>query len=221
MIVTIEAVYDKPEKWVAYFGYGSLVNDKTRNAESFGLPVRLRGYRRHWSVWEASPERKALGLMGAVALSVTANANAFCDGLLIFDHKDHLPQVDLREAHYTRTPIDYGDMTGTQPLPEGLDCYIYVGQPPLMNRADARYPILQSYIDAVMQGFLHKFGQEGVKRFVEETDGWHIPVLGDRMRPIYPRHVSLTDAEMELVDQYVTASGAPKVTLQQLSPDVG
>ena len=215
--MTLNDVLANPEEWVAYFGYGSLVNDKTRNAESFGIPVRLKGYRRHWSVWEASPERKALGLLGAAALSVTSDREAYCDGLLVFDRKEHLAQVDLREAHYSRERIRLEDMESEQPLTDRVDCYIYVGQPAFTSGSDPRLPILQSYIDAVMQGFLDKFGEEGAKRFVEETDGWHIPVLQDRDQPIYPRNVALASNEERLIDQLVQATGAPLVRVEQIT----
>ncbi|SFN66961.1 hypothetical protein SAMN04488056_101640 [Cohaesibacter marisflavi] len=214
--MTLQDVLDNPEEWVAYFGYGSLVNDKTRNAESFGVAVRLKGYKRHWSVWEASPERKALGLHGAVALSVTPCADAYCDGLLVFDRKEHLPQVDLREAHYTRVRIKTYDMQSELALTDLVDYYIYVGQPALTNASDPKFPILQSYIDAVMQGFFDKFGEAGIKRFVEETEGWHIPVLADRHRPIYPRSVTLQPEEEAMIDRYVSISGAPMVGMEQI-----
>ena len=104
-----------------------------------------------------------------------------------------------------------------QPLTDRVDCYIYVGQPAFTSGSDPRLPILQSYIDAVMQGFLDKFGEEGAKRFVEETDGWHIPVLQDRDQPIYPRNVALASNEERLIDQLVQATGAPLVRVEQIT----
>ena len=213
----LEEVLAAPDEWVAYFGYGSLVNDKTRNEDSFGIAVRLRGYRRHWSIWDASPQRKSMGLLGAVALSVTPSADAFCDGLLVFDRKDHLPEVDLREAHYSRVSIKAEDMQSEQPLSDLVQSYIYVGQPALNNASDIRFPILQSYIDAVLQGFLDKFGESGVERFVEETDGWHIPILNDRAAPLYPRSVKLTVQQEKLIDHYVSISGAIIVSMEQIA----
>ena len=202
-----------PQDWVGYFGYGSLVNDDTRNAESFGFAGRLRGYRRRWSIWRASEERRAFGFGGVAALSVTPSRDAFCDGLLIFDRKEHLPHVDEREAMYDRVLIDLDDFQTEHEIPVGLDCYIYVGQPAHTDIVDPNFPILQSYVDAVMQGFLHKFGEAGVGRFVEETDGWQTPIVQDRDRPCYPRSISLTLDEQDLLDQYIAKSGAPLVPL--------
>ncbi|WP_146006449.1 gamma-glutamylcyclotransferase family protein [Cohaesibacter celericrescens] len=209
--MTLEEVRRAPHEWVGYFGYGSLVNDNTRNAESFGFAGRLKGYRRRWSIWHSSEERKAFGFGGVAALSVTANSQAFCDGLLIFDRKDHLPNVDQRENMYDRILIDLADFQTEHAMPLGVDCYIYVGQPAHSDTVDPHFPILQSYVDAVMQGFLHKFGEAGVERFIAETDGWQTPIVQDRHIPFYPRNVTLTQTEQILLDSYIKQSGAPVV----------
>jgi hypothetical protein len=52
----------------------------------------------------------------------------------------------------------------------------------------------------VVQGYLREFGEAGVKRFFDTTDGWEAPVLNDRADPVYPRHRVLTADERTLVD---------------------
>ena len=211
--MSLEDVLAAPEDWVGYFGYGSLVNDRTRNAESFGYAGRLKGYRRRWSIWTASAERRAFGFGGVAALSVTQDHSAYCDGLLVFDRKDHLPKVDEREAMYDRVPLDLNAFSTEHDIPDGIDCYIYVGQPAHTDAIDPSFPILQSYVDAVMQGFLHKFGEEGVARFVRETDGWQTPIVKDRDRPFYPRSVELSLNEQILIDACLSHAGAQFVPL--------
>lgn len=215
--MTIEQVLASPSEWVAYFGYGSLVNDKTRNAESFGMPGRLKGFRRHWSIWKASLEREAFGLGGIAALSVSPQRDAYIDGLLIFDRKDHLPNVDKREAQYDRLHLDLADFQTDHTIPRGVEAYIYVGRPADVTGSHPDYPILQSYADAVMQGFLNKFGAEGLIRFVDETSGWETPVMQDRNTPFYPRHVVLSDVERGLVEQAMEQAGAHRVPARQNS----
>jgi len=202
-----------PQDWVAYFGYGSLVNDRTRNAQSFGIAGRLKGYRRHWSIWKASSERQAFGFGGIAALSVAPDPTAWIDGLLIFDRRDHLPNVDEREAHYDRLSLNLADFTAEDELPEGIESFIYVGQPAHTDAIDPAFPILQSYVDAVMQGFLHKFGPDGLIRFVEETSGWQMPIVMDRHRPFYPRNITLSGEEEKLVDAAIKAAEASLVPL--------
>ncbi|SNY93046.1 hypothetical protein SAMN04515647_3319 [Cohaesibacter sp. ES.047] len=213
--MTLKDIAANPEDWIGYFGYGSLVNDDTRNPESFGFSGRLKGYRRRWSIWRESAERREFGFGGTAALSVVADPDAYCDGLLVFDLKSHLPQVDVREAMYDRVKLDLSNFSTSDTIPLGLDCYIYVGQPAHTEEVDPAYPILQSYVDAVMQGFLHKFGKPGLDRFVEETEGWKTPIVKDRDRPFYPRSITLTLEEAELLDHYQRLSGAPMVTVDE------
>ncbi|WP_319531426.1 gamma-glutamylcyclotransferase family protein [uncultured Cohaesibacter sp.] len=213
--MTLKDIEANPHEWVGYFGYGSLVNDDTRNPESFGFAGRLKGYRRRWSIWRSSEERRAFGFGGTAALSVEADPDAYCDGLLVFDHKDHLPKVDERESMYDRVPLDLNHFDTPHDIPAGIDCYIYVGHPAHTDAVDPAFPILQSYVDAVMQGFLHKFDRQGVARFVEETEGWQTPIVKDRGRPFYPRSITLSLEEAELLDHYQKLSGAPMVTVDE------
>ena len=67
--------------------------------------------------------------------------------------------------------------------------------------------VLQSYLDAVMQGFFALYGEAGVRRFVEETEGFETTLLCDRERPLYPRSVTLHDGERALFDELVAERG--------------
>lgn len=67
------------------------------------------------------------------------------------------------------------------------------------------HPILLSYLDVVVQGYLRMHGLGGVAHFFETTAGWGLPVLNDRADPIYPRHQSLSVKEQALVDRHLAA----------------
>jgi len=209
----IKKILDNPDQWVAYFGYGSLVNDRTRNLESFGLSGRLKGFRRQWRMRSGYGDTGQPGNEGVTALSVVRDDNAYCDGLLVFDHKDHLPQVDKRETNYDRLSLDLADFDCNFDIPAGVEAYIYIGQPHYTHWAEGAFPVLQSYIDAVMQGFLDKFGHAGLERFISETDGWRVPILQDRHNPIYPRPVLLNASEERLFDQLLQKVGGQPVAL--------
>lgn len=213
----LRQVQRNPDKWVAYFGYGSLVNDRTRNPDSFGIAGRLKGFRRHWTIWSAGPERQLFGFEGVAALSVSEDPTSAIDGLLVFDHKSHLPKVDEREVHYDRTIFDMADFESDEIVPQGVETYIYLGWSADITRLDPSAPILQSYCDAVMQGFLHKFGEQGLTRFIQETEGWDIPVVMDREQPLYPRHVTLSEAERLQVDAALDAANAQRVPFSSQS----
>ena len=62
------------------------------------------------------------------------------------------------------------------------------------------HPIVLSYLDVVVQGYLRVYGEAGAHRFFETTEGWGLPVLNDRAAPRYPRHQPLSAAETAFVD---------------------
>lgn len=193
---------------VGYFGYGSLVNRATLGTEIVAaFPARLNGWQR---TWRARPD---MGPTPGVALPdgltpslLTAHRapQAGIDGLLVIDLAENLAAIDAREFRYHRRDIAIGDLefaTAASVVDVELDFRLHVYEartehPP----AGGTSPILQSYLDAVMQGFLREFGEAGVHRFVAETDAFHMPIHEDRHAPLYPRAVSLTQAEIALFD---------------------
>lgn len=48
-------------------------------------------------------------------------------------------------------------------------------------------PILLSYLDVVLMGFLQRFGKQGFLNFFETTDCWDCGIFDDRGMPRYPR----------------------------------
>lgn len=80
------------------------------------------------------------------------------------------------------------------------------------GRPDATHPVLLSYIDVVVQGYLREFGEVDVQRFFETTDGWDGPVPDDRTAPICSRHQMLSSDERTLVDDWLQEVGARAVT---------
>jgi len=66
-----------------------------------------------------------------------------------------------------------------------------------------RPPILLSYLDVVLQGYLQQFGPQGANLFLETTDGWNRPILNDRAAPLYPRHQALDAAQLAFVDRAI------------------
>ncbi len=175
---------------VAYFGYGSLVNRDTHRTEIVdALPARLKGWRRHW-VRRDEESSRAL-------LSVRRDPASVIDGLLVIDRAENLPAVDLREERYQRVSLAPADLELSADLP--ADCPLHVYEANLVH-APVRLEIIQSYLDAVLQGFLREYGRSGVERFVSETEGFDAEILADRKTPTYPRAVVLSDEEKGLFD---------------------
>ena len=72
--------------------------------------------------------------------------------------------------------------------------------------------MLLSYIDVVVQGYLREFGEAGVARFFDTTDGWNAPIADDRADPVYGRHQRLNSNERGLVHDHLHAVGARIIT---------
>lgn len=196
---------ERPGALIAYFGYGSLVNRATLRTDFVGAqPVRLRGWRRCWRPRHSGDPLR--GGQSTSLLSVRQVEDSVIDGLLVYDRVENLPSVDQRESTYDRVavPLERLDMAGAE-LP---DCPVYVYEAQT-NAADhdPHHPILQSYLDAVLQGFLREFGRTGVHHFMETTDGFERHIHADRHDPVYPRAVRLARKEQDFIDVLLEARG--------------
>ncbi len=87
-------------------------------------------------------------------------------------------------------------MKGVRPA----DCAVYVVPRTRETDIGQKLPILLSYLDVVLQGFMQIYGHSGADNFFATTDGWERPVQNDRTEPLYPRHRQLTDLEQKRVD---------------------
>jgi hypothetical protein len=185
---------DRGSAFVAYFGYGSLVNRATLRTEIVDMvPARLSGWRRCWR-----PRPDMPGFPAAL-LTVRREPGACCDGVLIVDRAENLASVDAREARYRRVGLNAAELALSRPLGDDVPIYIYEADPDMPPHREPPL-ILQSYLDAVMQGFLNVHGEAGLRRFLSETEGFDTPLMADRAAPVYPRAVRLTDAETALFD---------------------
>jgi len=168
----------------SFFGYGSLVNLATHD---FLNPrkARLTGWRR---IWEQAATRP-------VAFLSVHQADGAIDGLICDVPNADWAALDEREHAYRRH--DVSDTLGGQTA-------IYQADPTKTAPPSTGHPILLSYLDVVVQGFLQNFGEQGVADFFASTDGWG-PIKDDRNAPHYPRHQVLSPNETALVDKHLAA----------------
>ncbi len=169
----------------SFFGYGSLVNLATHDYAD-PTPAQLQGWRRVW---------RGTQLREVAYLSVVADQSTTLHGVIAGVPKGDWAALDAREAAYQRHDVshlvDHPRVTAVYQVraehiaPQGA------------------HPILLSYLDVVVQGYLRMFGEEGVSHFFATTDGWDAPILNDRASPVYPRHQRLTPAERALVDDHL------------------
>lgn len=168
----------------SFFGYGSLVNLGT-HAYQNPRPAKLQGWRRVW---------RQTSLRDVPYLSVETAQGIDIDGIVADVPDADWAALDKRETGYDR--IDVSAQLGG-------DTAVY--QVPTRNYAPASpaFPILMSYLDIVVQGFLHIYDEPTVAQFFETTEGWDRPIFNDRSNPAYPRYHHLTKAEMDLVDHHL------------------
>ncbi|MFZ7091145.1 gamma-glutamylcyclotransferase family protein [Primorskyibacter sp. 2E233] len=178
---------------IYFFGYGSLVNDLTHGYS----PVHrasAQGWRR---AWRFTPDRKV-----AYLTAIRAPGHQI-DGLIAPVPPEGWATLDLREHAYERLPAAH-EVTHDA---EATDIAIYAIHPDRLHMPDEDHPVLMSYLDVVLQGYLREYGTEGATRFVATTDGWDAPILDDRAKPIYPRAQRLDPAERAFVDDTLRALG--------------
>ncbi len=177
-----------------FFGYGSLVNRATHDYGD-AHPARIAGWRRAWRHVEG---RKV------AFLTAVPDPDCEIEGLIAHVPGGDWAALDMREHAYARVMAD----RVSHALGAGPEVHIYHAPEDMHVAATEHRPVLLSYIDVVVQGYLREFGEAGVARFFDTTDGWDAPIRNDRARPIYPRHQSLTAKETALVDGHLARIGA-------------
>lgn len=170
-----------------FFGYGSLVNRRT-HAFQDAQPARVMGWRR---AWRRSP------LRDVCYLTAVPDREDYIEGLIAVVPGADWAALDERERAYARVPLG----PELQHQAGEIDAAIYAIEHGKHHAPTDENPVLLSYIDVVVQGYLAEFGMTGVRHFFETTEGWHAPILNDRAAPIYLRAQALTEEERQIVDE--------------------
>lgn len=176
-----------------FFGYGSLVNRAT-HAYADAHPARIAGWRRAWR----HVEGRQIAFLTAVP-----DPESAIDGLIACVPGGEWTALDMREHAYARilaADVEHGVAGATE-------IHIYHAPADMHAPASEMRPVLLSYLDVVVQGYLREFGEAGVARFFETTDGWNAPMRNDREAPAYSRHQKLSDEERRLVDVWLKRLG--------------
>lgn len=173
-----------------FFGYGSLVNRATHTFPQVNR-ASIAGWRRGW---------RHTDLREAAFLTAIADPETTIQGLIAHVPNDDWAALDKREWAYDRVPVT---SAVEHSLTHDIDIAVYAVPTERHSRPSTMHPIMLSYLDVVVQGYLQEFGEGGARQFFETTDGWDIPVLNDRHAPRYPRHQSLSESETAFVDYHL------------------
>jgi hypothetical protein len=202
------------------FGYGSLINAASRKATAAApvpaIPARVSaafGYARAWN--DRSPSGfTALGLCRRRAGKAPMTVNGV---LYPVDGADGMARFDAREVGYARVevPRDVIEAVSWQRLPEEGRVWVYVQVRPGgapgegLPEPDAAHPLLQSYIDVVVEGAL-EYGPDYARELLETTADWSPFWLNDRE---LARRPWVHDAKTAAVDRLLAATGPASARL--------
>lgn len=162
------------------FGYGSLICADSRKRTGLSgdaHPIEVKGIVRRWSVHPPD--------WPATAVSVHEDEQSWCNGVYFPVDQDNLKRFDDREQGYNRILLDWSLVKAEVPhaLPVHGRLWVYVGvedNPPSPER-----PIMQSYLDVVLNGCL-EYGDHFAERFAVLTENWQ-HLIDDRHDPVYLR----------------------------------
>ena len=170
-----------------FFGYGSLVNRRTHSFQNT-QPAQVSGWRR---AWRRSPLRKVC------YLTAVPDRADYIEGVIASVPGADWAALDERERAYARVPLgpELRHQAGA------VDVAIYAIEHDKHFEPTDENPVLLSYLDVVVQGYLSEFGMTGVTHFFETTEGWHAPILNDRDAPMYTRAQNLTEDERQIVNE--------------------
>ncbi|PYG31047.1 gamma-glutamylcyclotransferase family protein [Pelagimonas varians] len=169
-----------------FFGYGSLVDQRTHEFTP-AQPAKASGWRRAWC---ATPDRDLC------FLTAVRDKSSEIMGLVAPVPGQNWASLDAREQAYERHEAGH-----EVDHPNGAaSVAIYSVAPSRRSRPTADNPILLSYLDVVIHGYLQEFGEDGAAQFFATTSGWEAPILHDRADPVYSRAQNLSDHTRDVVD---------------------
>ncbi|MBV8072018.1 MAG: gamma-glutamylcyclotransferase [Acidobacteriaceae bacterium] len=163
------------------FGYGSLIDSASRNSTAANpvtaIPVRVSaafGYIRTWN------DRSLSGFTALGLRRAGPGENGMTINGVIYPVVGHdMSAFDAREKGYIRVEVPHQDIEAVswQAVPAEGKIWTYV--PEHGSGPDAEYPLLQSYIDVVIEGGL-EYSPDFAREVIQTTDGWSEYWLNDR-----------------------------------------
>ena len=204
-------------------GYGSLINsasrDSTAGEPTPAIPVRVLGsfgYIRSWN--HHSPPASHVGFTAlGLRKQKPEESGVTINGVLYEAKGDDMTKFDQREAGYVRieVPISQVEAVGWQRLPETGHLWIYATGTSVAEAVqgvadessrepDFDYPLLESYIDVVIEGGL-EYGADFARELLDTTVGWSRFWLNDRQ---LARRAWVYDPDSDKVDKALASTRA-------------
>lgn len=224
------------------FGFGSLISPESRartGDTGAAYVATIADCERSWSLRVKLPPAAVVNpdITGVSAVAVrllppanTSTTPTSCAGVVMEVSEAELPNFDAREVGYRRVMISLNRVS----LHSGKECemvlgagaciWCYVDQnidvTSLAAAANARpalpsaeFPIIQSYLDVIMDGCLQVGGESFARNFLETTVGWvgsgdssssSVYFLNDRAKPGYVRSSRSAGANASTIDSILS-----------------
>ncbi len=196
-------------------GYGSLMQDESRKRTSpqagAAHPVDVQGFRRGWFA------RPPLVGFTTTFLGALPDPPNHLNAVIYQVDLDEVAATDRREASYCRASVAIAAIKSLDkafaPAPEG-QAWIYVNRPQGIAPPDARYPIVESYVDIFLSGCLEQEQRFGLTGFARDclttTSDWSTHWVNDRLYPrrpfVYqPRAIQIDDLLHATLPKYFSS----------------
>lgn len=179
------------------FGFGSIMNtsthatwqtpDRKTSGTNPGAVVTIKrsfGFKRKWNF------RSSTGFTALGVVPVEEEDAGDINGVIFRVPKEEMPNFDRREVGYEKVEVPYNflefhpDLSGSTEqtqfnLGSNDNIWLYVPLPSQTMNADENHPLLQSYVDTVLQGCLEWGGERVAEEFILTTGGWSCFYLND------------------------------------------
>ena len=161
-------------------------------------PVEVSGYLRGWFA-HGDPVGFSTTFLGALSA-----AKAHLNAVIYRVKLDELKATDQRESFYCRRSVALSDIKILEKSSFkilGGQAWIYTNRPEAAAIPNARFPIVQSYVDIFMSGCLEQEQRFELKGFAAEcittTKDWSTHWINDRP---YPRRPFVSQPKSRQID---------------------
>jgi hypothetical protein len=171
-------------------GYGSLIQSASKNHTypntSNNIPILLTGFKRGWFAQSTSLSAST------TFLGVIKDTGSKMNGVVFKAPSiQTIEKYDKREFFYCRELVAPANIhvLNNSSLPQG-QYWIYIPQKNAINKPNARYPIVQSYVDIFLSGCFEIQEKYHLEHFAQEcidtTTDWSTYWVNDRIQPRRP-----------------------------------
>lgn len=184
-------------------GYGSLMQEQSRKRSMPTVdkvfPVDVEGYRRGWFAKGGSAG------LDTTYLGAVPDEGSRLNAVIFVVNPADIPVMDKREYFYCRIAVKDSSYKLLKPEDTPVisgQAWIYVNRPESIAVANARFPIVQSYVDIFVSGCQEQEDNYALKDFaaacLATTTEWSTAWVNDR---IYPRRPFIYQPKAGQIDK--------------------